>query len=134
MGARRQRPGEGLPHPRQQSAQRGRYGRAGKAGGMNFYDQALILTYGSVAALLCIVAWDLHAKRRLRLVAVRRKALDDAYDALASAEDIAGRAVDNMLNEPPSPSRDSHIERCKQRAYFYGRAKSFVASIPVDRL
>ncbi|WP_163470775.1 hypothetical protein, partial [Haemophilus influenzae] len=81
-----------------------------------------------------IVAWDLHAKRRLRLVAVRRKALDDAYDALASAEDIAGRAVDNMLNEPPSPSRDSHIERCKQRAYFYGRAKSFVASIPVDRL
>ena len=45
---------------------------------MNFYDQALILTYGSVAALLCIVAWDLHAKRRLRLVAVRRKVLEEA--------------------------------------------------------
>lgn len=78
---------------------------------------------GVVGILILAILSDRHEKK----VKVRQKALSEATNALRSLAHIADSAEHRAKT-------GSEALEAKQRAYYYGRAASIVASIPVDRL
>lgn len=101
---------------------------------MNFYDQAMTLAYLSVALLLGIVAYDLHARRKARFVAVRLKTLAEAIEVIASPARIAEHAAYKYAGERPGFEQKRRLKAAEARAYYYRRAEGMIRSIPVDRL
>jgi hypothetical protein len=88
----------------------------------------------ALIGVLGIIAYGYHTQRRDVLVRVRTKALNDAFDALAGLEDVATRTADSLMNQPKSKERDFEVRARRMRAYYYGRSKLIVASIPIDRV
>ena len=98
------------------------------------YEHALFMGYISAALVLAIIGYDLHATRRKRMVRVRQKALDDAYNALKGIAHAAEVSDDALSRDRQSPPIVALRAEARSRARYLGRAAQVVASIPVDRL
>jgi hypothetical protein len=88
-----------------------------------------VLPVVGIGGLSGLIAWALY-RDRFDALAAREKALGEARDALKSLSDIAGLAARQYEDE----GKGDAAQETYTRAYYYHRAASIVASIPVDRL
>lgn len=88
-----------------------------------------VLTPVAVLGMIGIVIFAVWADQRDKKVAVRQKALSEATNALRSLASVATKASKDTEGRNPFT-----VARAEERAYYYERVASIVASIPVDRL
>lgn len=87
-----------------------------------------LLGYVVVVGLIAIIIYGTWSENRDTAKHARKKALDEAAAALRSMADVAGDAVESRRREGLS------YTVAADRAYYFQRAASIVASIPVERL